>query len=215
MKCLFVVPHPDDLELSCGILVQKLISSEHRIKVIIVNSGELAGDPAEREQEALASCRILGVDDVSFLRYPQFKMPENRWDVKESLESVVHKFVPDMLFVPWHDDTHEDHASIADIAMVAGRSVKTVYFYPTPSSIGFVPDTIVVGTRHMLDQKIKAVSEHKTQLNTGRIDLENVEITSRYWLHNFGHHRRNKLNGVDISAASAEVYKLRKQELEI
>lgn len=215
-KCIFVVPHPDDLELSCGILVQKLVEAGHDIKVVVVCTGvPFSRDKTERETEAIASCKLLGVSDVSFLRHASFRLHENRWEVKEEIEHIIRDFAPTTLFVPWGDDVHEDHATLSKLSLVAGRSVPTTYFYPAISAENFEPDTIVIGTKAMLDKKVRAIELHKSQILSGRISSDRAVTTSKYWLDVFGHHSRSRVNAIDKMTASAEVLKLYKQELDL
>ena len=79
-KCaLAVVAHPDDVEyFCCGTLI-KWLKQGCRVAYVIVSSGEkhchdLAIDIKEiiatREREQLASAEAIGVEDVTFLRYP-------------------------------------------------------------------------------------------------------------------------------------------------
>lgn len=216
LKYLFAVPHPDDLELSCGILVQKLVAAGHTIKVVIVSTGvPFSRDKTEREAEAVAASTLLGVDDISFLRHASFALPENRWEIKQDMERIIQEFNPDMLFIPWEHDVHEDHAELAKICLVAGRSARTTYFYPAISAKNFEPDTVVLGTAAMLEQKVRAIALHKSQVDSGRVDPQRAVTASNYWLDNFGHHSRSRVNSVDKAASCAEVFKLHRQELDL
>jgi LmbE family N-acetylglucosaminyl deacetylase len=213
---LFVVPHPDDLEISCGILVQKLVAEGHAVKAVIVCTGvPFSREKNQREAEAVAACKLLGVEDVVFLRYASFSLTEQHWQVKEDIERIVHDFEPNMLFVPWAQDVHEDHAVVSELSLVAGRSVRTVYLYPAISAERFEPDTLVVGTKAMLDIKVRAIGLHKSQVELGRIDPSRAAVSSGYWLSHFGHHSQNRVNKVDVAQSSAEVLKLYRQEFDI
>lgn len=210
---LFIIPHPDDLELSCSITVQKMLRLGYNIKVVTVCSGELTGDPVVREREGRSSCAYLGVQDVVFLKYPQFKMPENRWSIKEDLERIIKDFKPDTTFVPWIEDVHEDHATISELSLVASRGTKNVYYFPTPSSLNFIPDIAVLGTGDMLDKKVAAIKLHETQADSGRIWPEAAVASSSHWLYSFGHHSRFLAERNSPDGVSVEVFKLFKEEL--
>lgn len=213
MKYLFITPHPDDFEIGCAVLAQKLIQDGHTVKVVVVTNGELAGDPKTREQEAAAGCKKLGLDEPSFLHFPQLKIPENRVELQHTLEDIVKEYRPDTLLTPWGKDIMEDHSNISQLSLVAGRSVKNIYFYPTLSSYEFTPDTIVFGTKAMLDKKHASLSLHKTQVSTGRVDPSRVYSTSENILHQFSHHSLKTENGIRVGEASAEAYKVFRQEL--
>lgn len=213
MKYLFVTPHPDDFEFSCAILAQKLIADGHTINVNIVTSGELAGDPKLREGEAISGCQLLGLAEPSFLRFLQLKLPERRIELQRILEGVVSDYRPDMLFLPWQKDINEDHATVTQIGLVAGRSVRNVYFYATPSSYDFIPDTVVYGTNAMLRRKHESLALHKTQVDTGRMDPDRVLGLSENALHQFNHHSVKTQNNIQVNNASAETFKVFRQEL--
>jgi LmbE family N-acetylglucosaminyl deacetylase len=213
MKYLLITPHPDDLEISCAVLVQKLIQDGHIIRVIVVTSGELAGDPKAREQEAIAGCKLLGLPAPSFLRFPQLKMPENRIKFQKVLEEIVKDYKPDSILTPWEKDIMEDHSAISQISLVAGRSVRNIYFYPTPSSYDFIPDTVVFGSKAMLDKKYESLALHKTQVDTGRMDPKRVYSSSENALHQFSHHSLKTQNNIQTDHASAELFKVFRQEL--
>ncbi|HEY0010879.1 MAG TPA: PIG-L family deacetylase [Candidatus Paceibacterota bacterium] len=210
---LFVSPHPDDLELSCAISLQKFKSLGYKTLVVVVCSGEAAGDPETREAEARQGAEILGADEIVFLRYPQFKMLEDRARIKDALENIILQYVPEYVFVPWKEDTHEDHVYAAQAAVVAARGVRSVYYYPTPTSLNFTPDTLLAGDRVMLENKTRALGVHQSQINTQRVQAAYPGIASEYWKLSFGHHSRFSLNSVDREGASVEVFKVYKQEL--
>lgn len=214
-SCIFVSPHPDDVELSCALAAQMFLTEGYQVLFVYVCSGELAGDPKEREQESITSARILGVKETKFLRYPQFSMFENRMMIKDDLEALASKFKPSIVFIPWEKDSHEDHVYTSRQSLVAFRGVGSIYFYPTPTSIEFNPDTILYTNNEMLDKKTRSLGAQKSQITTNRIDINHPKINSDYWKNLFGHHSRITSLGRAKDGVAVEVFKVSKQELRV
>src|SRR5438552_3983160 len=59
---LFFGAHPDDVELSCGATLAKLVKGGRSAGIVDLTRGEMGtrGTPAQRKREASASARILG-----------------------------------------------------------------------------------------------------------------------------------------------------------
>lgn len=81
---IFIHAHPDDEAIFTGGTIARLADAGWRVVVVVATSGEL-GRPAQmtpgtplrgqREQEAIAACRLLGVHRVEFLGYGDSGMP--------------------------------------------------------------------------------------------------------------------------------------------
>src|SRR5438552_19140089 len=63
LDVLAVGPHPDDLEITCGGTLAKLVKLGYRVGMIDLTSGEPTprGSEETRQQEAEADRQILGV----------------------------------------------------------------------------------------------------------------------------------------------------------
>lgn len=77
-RCLVISAHPDDIEFGCAGAVAVMVDEGWDVRYVIVTSGQRGTqDPhatvehvgALREAEARAAARIVGVEDVTFLRY--------------------------------------------------------------------------------------------------------------------------------------------------
>ena len=81
--CVAVVAHPDDMEYGAAAAVARWTQQGKHIAYVLVSDGE-AGistmPPSEvgplRRDEQLASCRVVGVDDVEFLGWPDGSIVE-------------------------------------------------------------------------------------------------------------------------------------------
>ncbi|QOJ15892.1 MAG: PIG-L family deacetylase [Planctomycetia bacterium] len=70
LDILFVMPHPDDLEITCGGTIATLVARGHRVGIIHMTNGEPTprGTPEVRAAELQAASRILGVTHVETLK---------------------------------------------------------------------------------------------------------------------------------------------------
>lgn len=132
---LFVGPHPDDIEVACGGTVAKLAKMGKKITFLIVTDGCVGSvDPtltAEqlisiRKNEALASARLLGVNDVRFLAYAD----GDDYSVKDVVKDIVAAILdvkPGVVLCPDHtvpSECHPDHLKV-------GKAATDAVFYAT------------------------------------------------------------------------------------
>lgn len=119
-RYLFVGPHPDDIEVACGATVAKLVSLGKKVTFIVCTDGRIGALDESltseqiveiRRQEALASAKLLGVDDVVFLPFHD----GGNYTADELANALVPHFLqtqPQMVFCPDHtvpSECHPDH----------------------------------------------------------------------------------------------------------
>src|SRR5690349_3898273 len=79
-----VAPHPDDLEITCGGTLAKLVKQGYRVGMLDLTSGEPTprGSVETRQQEAGAARQVLGVPYRHNLGLPNrvlMDVPEHRF----------------------------------------------------------------------------------------------------------------------------------------
>jgi len=119
-RYLFVGPHPDDIEVACGATVAKLVSLGKKVTFIVCTDGRIGSLDESltseqiveiRRQEALASAKLLGVDDVVFLPFHD----GGNYTADELANALVPHILqmqPQMVFCPDHtvpSECHPDH----------------------------------------------------------------------------------------------------------
>lgn len=129
-RYLFVGPHPDDIEVGCAPTVAGLTAMGKQVSFLIVTDGSVGAiDPALhgeklaalRREEALASARLLGVTDVTFLPFldgGQYAQQE----LERAMAAVIADKRPDVVFAPDPDVTSECHPD----HLMAGRAAKSL-----------------------------------------------------------------------------------------
>ncbi len=153
MKVLVISPHPDDEVLGVGGTMHRLAREGHDVTVAIVTKGwEPLFPDAQVEQvrvEARAANAALGVKTVRFMDLPVTKLhalPEH--ELNAVFDRLIDEERPELVFLPFPGDRHEDHRQVFDACMVALRPVasrafvKRILCYETVSETHWVAGRI-------------------------------------------------------------------------
>ena len=89
------------------------------------------------------------------------------------IDAVIEQVKPDVVFINFWADVHQDHRAAAQAAVSATRYIKEVMFFEVPSTQHFEPD-IFVDIQDVLDKKLHLLSLHASQVNKTRV--ENLSI---------------------------------------
>src|SRR3989344_1253233 len=125
-KSLLVIsPHPDDLEISAGLLVCVAVSKGWNVSQIIMTDGRYgAVDPQrfgsiglieQRKKEALYGASILGISKTFFWGIEDGKLNQFKKQVLQLLIKELAISCPAVLVAPSNIDAHPDHQSSAEI----------------------------------------------------------------------------------------------------
>ncbi len=125
-RVLVLAPHPDDEACGIGGTLALHRRQGDPVLVCFVTDGT-NGDPdgrfgpglAEtRRKEALAAAEILGGLETRFLGLPDGReVNERDLDmVAGMLETVLASWRPDLVYLPWPEEAHADHAHVAAAA---------------------------------------------------------------------------------------------------
>jgi LmbE family N-acetylglucosaminyl deacetylase len=173
---LVLSPHPDDLELSAGLLCHRALESGWRVSEIILTDGRMGGmNPArfgttahvtQRAREALASARVLGGVGVRFLGAPDGRLHTHFPEAVEMVGDELRSLEPDVVCFPSLRDRHADHrtAHLLTIAALkeherAARPVLLQYCFWGHDERTNVRLDHPAGK----DAKVRALREHRSQ----------------------------------------------------
>jgi bacillithiol biosynthesis deacetylase BshB1 len=108
---LAIGAHPDDIELSCGGTVAKLISLGYTAAIADLTQGEMGtrGTKQTRLNEAASAAKILGVAVRRNLRIPDGGIEVNAATIKK-LITLIRELRPRTMIIPHSVDRHPDHA---------------------------------------------------------------------------------------------------------
>jgi LmbE family N-acetylglucosaminyl deacetylase len=178
---LVVAPHPDDEAIGCGGMICLHRQRGDSVRVVFLTSGErgIKGVSQRiarsiREKEAQAAARVLGVDDICFLRLPDLGLSKVVERAAGDLRKVLERDVPDLMYLPHPADDHPDHEASLPIVRKAltglGRQRRLpelrVYEIWSPMAhYGWVEDISDV-----MPRKMRAVKCYTTQLREFRYD---------------------------------------------
>ena len=135
-RVLVVAAHADDIEFGCSGTVARWTDAGTTVTYCIVTDNSSgSNDPATdleqliatRRAEQIASAKVVGVEDVRFLNYPDGVLQptlELRRDLTRVIRQVRPQIVvaqdPTMVFTPGNDYiNHPDHRAAAEAAIYA------------------------------------------------------------------------------------------------
>lgn len=112
--------HPDDIEISAGGTIAKLISEGKKVAVIDLTRGELGtrGTSLDRLNESGNAARILGVSIRENLDIPDgniFNTEQNRLKIIHS----IRKYQPKIILANAPHDRHPDHGKAGELVREA------------------------------------------------------------------------------------------------
>ena len=191
-RVMVVTAHPDDSEFGAGGTVARLVREGKHVTYCIVTNGNKGSGDRSMTPERLAkiraeeqgnAARVLGVETVEFLGFPDCEL-ENTRESRMAVTAQIRRHRPDLLIVQNPHRTknlgasHRDHRAAAGIALdcvyplardhmafpellaqgLEPHKVKEVYlmWWDTPE--------IVMDITETMDLKLKALACHASQL---------------------------------------------------
>lgn len=170
-RVLVFAPHPDDEAIGCGGALALLARAGVPVRVVLVSDGSGAGElpPGTdqiRQREFVTALQRLGISDYALLGFPDGGLKLEA-PLLQAIRQQVDEFQPGWVFGPSSADLHRDHRVVAQAlrqAACANANVQRLYEYETWSPL---PVTHVLDISAVLDDKLAALSEHRTALAYG------------------------------------------------
>jgi LmbE family N-acetylglucosaminyl deacetylase len=194
-KVLIILAHPDDPEFFCGATTARWVRAGHHVEYCLLTCGDkgtkdltLASEElcSIRQEEQRAAARVLGVDNIHFLNYPDgYLVPDI--DLRRDITRVIRTIRPDILvtcdpqtlFTANAGLNHPDHRA-------AGQATLDAVFPSARDHLSFIelwrdeklephivrevwvcgtlqPD-VILDVTETWEKKIKALYEHKSQI---------------------------------------------------
>lgn len=195
LDVLAIGPHRDDLELSCGGTIAKLLELGYAVGMADMTAGEMGtrGTAEERAQEAAAAATALGVSYRVNLGLPDGKLRDDD-ETTDRLIRVIRATRPQLVLCPYPDDwRHPDHSLagrvIPEAAFRAGfakwdtgqphhRPLMTLHYMMHHE---FAP-SFIVDVSDQWEKKMKSVWSYRSQVyvagNTRKSKEEETYISS-------------------------------------
>ncbi len=183
LDLLAIAAHPDDVELTCGGTLIKMVENGYKVGILDLTEGEMGtrGTVEIRRREAAAASRILGV----MLR-ENLGLPDARLEVNEGYKLAVARKIralrPRTVILPYWEGRHPDHYTAGKLAyegcFVAGlarlplegeafRPFKVLYSTVYNAS---VRPTFVVDITRQFERRRRAILAYASQFKPSRRD---------------------------------------------
>jgi len=182
---LVVAPHPDDETLGCGGTILRHVEQGDSVCwLIVTHISEDLGFSKERIEH-----RERGIEQVAskygMKRTVNLEFPATRLDTQpmstlvEAIGEVVHDVEPELMYLPYRNDIHTDHAVVFDAVASCTKwfrypSVRRVLAYETlsetdfaldPGADAFRPQVFASITGH-LEKKISIMKIYESEIGT-------------------------------------------------
>lgn len=192
LDIIFAMPHPDDLEITCGGTIARLSALGHRVGMLHLTNGEPTplGSPEVRAAECAKAAEILGVAHMQTLELPNrvlMDCPENRFKIA----TVFRRYRPRTVVAmagrtPGASPDHYQGQLLIEAARFYSQLTKWDERFDgtTPHRIDWlwyrpvaiaadVPhwhSTFVVDTTDVFEQKVAAISAYASQFPPERLE---------------------------------------------
>jgi LmbE family N-acetylglucosaminyl deacetylase len=134
-RAMVITAHPDDSEFGAGGTVAKLVKEGREVAYCIVTNGNKGSSDRTMTPERLAviraeeqrnAARVLGVELVTFLGYPDGEVEDTR-DLRRDVSREIRRFRPDLVICQNPNRTYNLGASHRDHRTVGGVVLDCVY----------------------------------------------------------------------------------------
>lgn len=176
MNILGIGAHPDDVEFGCGGLFHKLSKKGHKLSMLVMTGGGVGGALQVRKAEQQCSAKLL----KARLLWGGFRDTEVLMsrELIQTAERCIGLVKPDLIFVNYEDDTHQDHRNVAKAVITAARYTKNLLFYEVPTTLNFVP-TVFSDIGAVIGDKVRLLKCHRSQVYKTRVKNLSIIETAK------------------------------------
>jgi LmbE family N-acetylglucosaminyl deacetylase len=193
MNILAIGAHWDDIELGCGLTLNRLHEKGHNIFTSVVCSSQYGKEENEgmTEDESLQfglnSFQMMGATYIPTEKEPNSQLKYNK-KIMQTLEDITIKNKIDLVFTHWFGDINTDHRSVWEISRTSFRNVKNFLMFQSNSYHDnvnvFTPNMFFTFDTKQYLFKEKLLSQYVSEWNR-REQRWRREIfeRERYWGH--------------------------------
>jgi len=209
-------PHPDDAEMGCGGLLLKLKDKGYKTGIVDLTMAELStnGDLETRGKETKEASKILGLDMRENLGLEDANI-KNDFDSRLRVISVIRKYRPSLVMIPFWRDRHPDHENsyklLKDAIFISGlKKFKTDLDSYRPYVVisymlhyEFKPSFIVDISKYY-KRKSSAVAAYRSQFYSNSAKEVITYVASKYFFDIIN--SRHKCSGLKVRSEYGEPY---------
>jgi bacillithiol biosynthesis deacetylase BshB1 len=183
LDLLAIAPHPDDVELTCGGTLIKMVQKGYKVGVLDLTRGEMGtrGTPEIRRREAAAAARTMGLAIRGNLGLPDAGLEVNE-EYKLAVARKIREWQPRTVIAPYWEGRHPDHYTASRLSyegcFLAGlkklpiegepfRPFKMLYAAAYDES---VQPNLAVDITAQYNQRRRAILAYKSQFQPARKD---------------------------------------------
>lgn len=171
--------HADDVEIGMAGTIAKYANEGYEVGICDLTEADLSsnGTVEIRKQEALAAARHIGVKERINLALPDRGLYMKEGYIKEIVK-VIRTYKPKLVFAPYYEDRHPDHANCAKLVEEAvfsasirkympelpAHRVSSLYFYMIN---GFHKPNFCINISEYMKRKVAALEAYESQFKTG------------------------------------------------
>ncbi len=183
---LTIAAHPDDVEITCGGTVIKMVEAGYRVGILDLTGGESGtrGSAALRAKEAGRAAKVLGAAYRESLDLPDAGVENNR-ESKMKVAQKIRDLKPQTVILPYWEGRHPDHYTagllgyeacfLAGLARLplAGKPHRPFKVLYASQYVPTVRPTFVVDITAQYAKKLKAIFCFSSQFSPPK-DLGNL-----------------------------------------
>ncbi len=191
-----VSPHPDDTEFAAGGYVAAMVESGAKVDLVVVSDGSMGSidyadaSPlaAKRAEEQEVSAAILGIGSVTFLGFRDGDIPAPR-ELRGRILDLMRSSTPDLVLttdpnLPY--EAHLDHVNVGRAVMesvllfshpgIGSGKVRSPR--PALALSATANPNVIFNVDRQFEKKIRAISAHRSQMDSSAYILETVKKAS-------------------------------------
>ncbi|CAI6081007.1 bacillithiol biosynthesis deacetylase BshB1 [Cohnella sp. JJ-181] len=175
LDLLVFAAHPDDAEIGMGGTIAKAARAGQRVGMYDLTYAEMSsnGDPDTRQLEAVRATELLGLTVRGNLGLPDRGLRPGT-EQADKLVEVIRRHRPRVVFAPYFEDRHPDHAACSRLAEEAVFNAKLRRYMPSSDAwtaeafvYYFINDMhaprLVVDITEYQSLKMEALSAYRSQ----------------------------------------------------
>ncbi len=180
LDVLAIAAHPDDVELTCGGTLIKMVQKGYKTGILDLTAGEMGtrGTPETRANEAARSGKILKVSWRGTLGVPDSDVQPSRQH-KLRVATMIRDLRPHTVIIPYWEARHPDHYHASTLGyegcFLAGlkqlpiegepfRPFKILY----ATSFEGMPATFIVDITKQYETRRRAILAYASQFRPAR-----------------------------------------------
>lgn len=210
--------HADDVEIGMAATIIKYTKLGYHVGICDLTEADLSsnGSVPLRKREAQKAADVMGVKTRLNLGFPDRGLQYKDEYIQKIVE-VIRTYKPKLIFAPFLEDRHPDHASCAKLVEEAMFSagvrkfmphlehhrVQSMYFYMIN---GFHKPNFCVDVSEYMDDKVRALQAYESQFSKG-VEGVSTPLTDGYTETVIA---REKLFGKEVGVKYAEGFMSKK-----